>query len=46
VAYGTYNIQGKRLRRTDKKKNNLQKKWKEGKASYWCSQARIRKDRE
>ncbi len=30
----------------DRIKNNLQKKWKEEKASYWCSKAHTRKDRE
>ncbi len=30
----------------DRIKNILQKKWKEEKASYWCTQAQTRKDRE
>ncbi len=45
MAYGIYIIQGKKVKK-DKIKNILQKKWKEEKASYWCTQARTRKDRE
>jgi hypothetical protein len=45
VAYNIYNIQEKG-EEGQNKKNNLQKKWKEGKASYWCLQSHTRKDRE
>jgi hypothetical protein len=48
VAYGTYylTIFKKKGAEGQKIKNYLQKNGKKKKASYWCSRARTRKDRE
>ncbi len=48
MAYSIYSItifKKKKMKKDSNKKNNLQKKWKEEKASYGCSEAHTRKDR-